>query len=55
MLEEDGLLDLVLSVPANKTGPAFLDALYDRLRAKTHPANDFDDDISAAFLEYAGP
>jgi sigma-B regulation protein RsbU (phosphoserine phosphatase) len=54
MLEEDGLLDLVLSVPANKTGPAFLDALYDSLRAKTHPANDFDDDISAAFLEYAG-
>jgi len=55
MLDEVGLLDLALSVPKDKTGPKFLDALYEGLKAKTHFANDFDDDISAAFLEYAGP
>jgi sigma-B regulation protein RsbU (phosphoserine phosphatase) len=54
MLDEEGLLDLVLTVPKHKTGPEFLDALYEALKAKTHFDNDFDDDISAAFLEYAG-
>ena len=43
------------AVPTGTEGPEFLDALYERLKAKTHFNNDFDDDISAAFLEYAGP
>ena len=55
MLEEEGLLELVRAVPTGTEGPEFLDALYERLKAKTHFNNDFDDDISAAFLEYAGP
>jgi phosphoserine phosphatase RsbU/P len=55
MLEEDGLLDLVQSIPSHRTGSDFLDALYDTLRSKTGAAVDFDDDISAAFLEYGGP
>jgi len=52
MLEEEGLLALVRNVPTYHTGPDFLDALYEGLRAKTQFADDFDDDISAAFLEF---
>lgn len=52
MLEEDGLLDLVRSVPPDCTGPDFLDALYSGLEAQTGKMSDFDDDISAALLEY---
>lgn len=54
MLEEAGLLELVLTLPRDRTGPDFLDALYDALKAKTGGTQDFDDDISAAFLEYGG-
>jgi sigma-B regulation protein RsbU (phosphoserine phosphatase) len=54
MLEEAGLLELVLTLPKDRTGPDFLDALYDALKAKTGGTQDFDDDISAAFLEYGG-
>ena len=54
MLDSDGFLDLVLSISDDVTGPAFLDALYDALREKIGASADFDDDISAALLEY-GP
>lgn len=54
MLEEDGLLDLIRSVPPDCTGPGFLDALYSGLEAQTGALQDFDDDISAALLEYGG-
>lgn len=55
MLDNHGLLELVRSVQADVTGERFLDALCDRLRAKTGRNRDLDDDISAAFLEYGGP
>ena len=55
MLEERGLLELVRAVPANTAGPEFLDALYDGLKQRAGHTHDFGDDISAAFLEYAGP
>lgn len=54
MLEEDGLLDLVRAVPKGCTGPDFLDALYAALEVRTGALRDFDDDISAALLEYGG-
>lgn len=54
LLEEDGLLEIVGSVPGHLTGPEFLHALYEALRARTGSQRDFDDDISAAFLEYGG-
>jgi sigma-B regulation protein RsbU (phosphoserine phosphatase) len=54
ILEENGLLDLVRSVPATCTGPDFLDVLYSGLEAQTGTLRDFDDDISAALLEYGG-
>lgn len=54
LLEEDGLLRLVQSLPPDKTGPDFLDALYDALSVAARGANEFADDISAALLEYSG-
>ncbi|MFP7569371.1 PP2C family protein-serine/threonine phosphatase [Marivita sp. S2033] len=54
MLEEDGLLEIVQSVPSHRTGADFLDALYDALKSKTRLGREFDDDISAALLEYGG-
>jgi len=54
MLEEDGLLRLVQSLPPDKTGPDFLDALYDALSVAAQGTDDFTDDISAALLEYSG-
>ncbi|WP_411232711.1 PP2C family protein-serine/threonine phosphatase [Marivita sp. S0852] len=54
MLDEDGFLEIVKSVAADRSGPDFLDGLYEALQAKTRFAQDFDDDISAALLEYGG-
>ncbi|MGJ8603680.1 MAG: PP2C family protein-serine/threonine phosphatase [Marivita sp.] len=54
MLDEDGLLDLVQNLPRDLSGPDFLDALHDSLKLKAGNAVDFDDDISAALLEYGG-
>ncbi len=54
LLEEDGLLSLVASVPDDCLGPAFLDALYNRLKTDILGSADVDDDISAALLEYGG-
>ena len=54
MLEQEGLLKIVRQVPHSATGSDFLDALYDELNAVTDPTVDFDDDISAALLEYGG-
>ncbi|MCK0151250.1 fused response regulator/phosphatase [Marivita sp. S6314] len=54
LLDDAGLLDIVRSVAPGRTGPDFLDDLYDALKAKTRFAQDFDDDISAALLEYGG-
>lgn len=52
MLDEAGLLKLVLSIPADRTGPDFLDALYDGLKNRLDGRTEFDDDISAALLEF---
>lgn len=52
MLEEDGFLALVLSIPEKHRGPKFLDALYEALQKKLGDRAEFDDDISAALLEY---
>lgn len=52
MLDNDGLLALVISIPPDLRGPEFLDALYDALKAKLGDMAEFDDDISAALLEY---
>ena len=54
MLDSEGLLELVRSVPTSLDGPDFLDAPYKALQDKTRLWQDFDDDISAAFLEYGG-
>ena len=55
LLEEDGLLSLVASVPNECFGPDFLDALYNTLKRDIVASADVDDDISAALLEYGGP
>lgn len=55
LLDDDGLLEIVRSVPDGLRGSAFLDALYKGLKARTGDQSDLDDDISAAFLEYGGP
>ncbi len=55
MLDETGLLDLVRAIPPTVTGPDFLDALFEALKSETQTNGAFDDDVSAAFLEYAGP
>lgn len=52
MLDGDGLLALVRSIPEDRKGPAFLDALHDVLREKLGDGAEFDDDLSAALLEY---
>lgn len=52
MLDADGFLDLVQSLQPGLNGPDFLDALYDALRARLGDSAEFDDDISAALLEY---
>ncbi|MEN8683013.1 MAG: fused response regulator/phosphatase, partial [Marivita sp.] len=52
MLDNDGLLDLVERVPESLSGPDFLDELYNALRGRIGPEAEFDDDISAALLEY---
>jgi sigma-B regulation protein RsbU (phosphoserine phosphatase) len=52
MLDTVGLLDVVRTVDSGLTGPDFLDALYDVLRDRLAGATEFDDDISAALLEY---
>lgn len=54
MLEDEGFLALVRSITSDQTGPDFLDALYDALKRRTGNTVDFDDDISAALLEYGG-
>ncbi|MCL3881621.1 fused response regulator/phosphatase [Marivita sp. GX14005] len=54
MLEEEGLRELVLSISDGYSGPEFLDRLYEELKARAPEGRDFDDDISAAFLEYGG-
>jgi hypothetical protein len=55
MLDDDGLTTIVQAVPGHLAGPDFLDALHAGLRACTGTRTEFDDDISAAFLEYGGP
>lgn len=55
MLDNDGLLDIVRSIPSALTGSHFLEAIYELFRVRTGRFQDFDDDISAAFLEYGGP
>ncbi len=52
MLDTVGLLDVVRTVASGLSGPDFLDALYDTLRDRLAGATEFDDDISAALLEY---
>ena len=52
MLEEDGLLRIVRTLPESARGPDFLDALYAALKRWTGDVQDLDDDISAALLEF---
>ena len=52
MLDNEGLLGVINSLPKGLLGPDFLDALYDALRARLADGAEFDDDISAALLEY---
>ncbi|OSQ49889.1 PP2C family protein-serine/threonine phosphatase [Marivita geojedonensis] len=52
MLDEAGLLALIQTIPAGAKGPDFLDALYSGLKRKTRAGQEYDDDISAALLEY---
>ena len=54
LLDEAGLMELLQSVPEGASGSAFLDSLYAALKRRTGLGQDFDDDISAALLEYGG-
>lgn len=51
-LDSDGLIALVRSIAPDRTGPEFLDLLYDALRARCEEGVACDDDVSAALLEY---
>jgi sigma-B regulation protein RsbU (phosphoserine phosphatase) len=55
MLEQEGLLDLILKRKGHKLGPEFLDDLFWGLTEIMVSETGMDDDVSAALFEYREP